>query len=262
MDLDDLRLRINDLDRRLFELLAERADLARQIGEVKRAAGMDVFDSAREQVIIDTLSAGGAGLLAPQALKAILAEVISACRAVQGPLTVAYLGPAYTFSHLAALHRFGSQADYVDCGSVYEVFEAVEKQRVRVGVVPVENSLGGAVTETLDSFLNTRVTIEGELYEAIHQCLLAPDASAPIKRLHTKPEPLAQARRWVREHLPGVGGRPGLGGPGSGRGCGALWPAGPRAGHRGLRQQPHALRGYRSGRARRHERRRPSRHRP
>ncbi len=204
MDLDDLRSRINDLDRRLFDVLAERADLARQIGEIKRASGKDVFDSAREQVVLDALSAEGAGLLSPEALRAILAEVISACRAVQGPLRVAYLGPAYTFSHLAALHRFGSQVEYVDCGSVYEVFEAVEKEQVGVGAVPIENSLGGAVTETLDSFLTTKVTIQGELYEPIHQCLLALDPSAPIRRLHSKPEPLAQARRWVREHLPGV----------------------------------------------------------
>ena len=204
MDLDDLRSRISDLDRRLFDALAERADLARQIGEIKRAAGKDVFDPAREQVILDALSAEGAGLLPPEALHAIFAEVISACRAVQGPLRVAYLGPAYTFSHLAALHRFGSQVEYVDCGSVYEVFEAVEKEQVAVGAVPIENSLGGAVTETLDSFLTTKVTIQGELYEPIHQCLLALDASVPIKRLYTKPEPLAQARRWVREHMPGV----------------------------------------------------------
>jgi chorismate mutase/prephenate dehydratase len=204
MDVDDLRARINDLDRRMFDLLAERADLARQIGELKSAAGKAVFDPSREQVVLDTLAAEGAGLLPPAALRAILAEIISACRAVQGPLRVAYLGPAYTFSHLAAAHRFGSQAEYVDCGSVYEVFEAVEKEQVRVGVVPVENSLGGAITETLDSFLTSQVVIQGELYEPIHQCLLALDPSAPVKRLHTKPEPLAQARRWVRENLPGV----------------------------------------------------------
>lgn len=204
MNLDELRAQIDELDHKLLELLRRRAEVAKQIGELKRAAGQEILDTAREQAHLQSLAQSDTGLLSPQAVRAVFAEIVSACRAVQEPLSVAYLGPPYTFTHLGALRRFGTSANYVDCGSVQEVFEAVEKGAAQVGVVPVENSLGGAVPETLDCFMTTDVSIVGEHYEPIHHCLASLGPMEGIKRLHSHPQVLAQCRRWLRDNLPGV----------------------------------------------------------
>lgn len=204
MNLDDLRSQIDELDNKLLELLRRRAEIAKQIGELKRALGQEILDTAREQAHLQSLAESDTGLLSPQAVRAVFAEIVSACRAVQEPLSVAYLGPPYTFTHLGALRRFGTSARYVDCGSVQEVFEAVEKGLAQVGVVPVENSLGGAVPETLDCFVTSDVNIVGEHYEPIHHCLASRGPMEGIKRLHSHPQVLAQCRRWLRDNLPGV----------------------------------------------------------
>ena len=204
MNLDDLRAQIDELDHKLLELLRRRAEVARQIGELKRSAGQEILDTAREQAHLQSLAQSDTGLLSPEAVRAVFAEIVSACRAVQESLSVAFLGPAYTFTHLGALRRFGTSANYVDCGSVQEVFEAVEKGAAHVGVVPVENSLGGAVPETLDCFVTTDVSIVGEHYEPIHHCLAALGSVEGVKRLHSHPQVLAQCRRWLRDNLPGV----------------------------------------------------------
>lgn len=204
MDLDQLRTSISDIDRRLLDLLRQRAEVAHSIGEVKRANGQAILDSSREQSVLEALTAGDTGLLSREAIRTVFAEIISACRAVQEPLSVAYFGPAYTFTHLGARRRFGSQAEYMDFGSIHEVFDAVEKRAARVGVVPVENSLGGAVPETLDCLVTSDLNIIGDHYEPIHHCLLALDPDAPITRLYSHPQPLAQCRRWIREKLAGI----------------------------------------------------------
>ncbi len=204
MHLDDLRAVIDDLDAKLLDLLRQRAEVVRQIGQCKSEEGRAVLDAAREEVVLRRAAEADAGPLEAQALRAIFAEIISACRALEEPITVAYLGPAYTFTHLAARRRFGSQAAYLDCASVHDVFDAVERGRAGVGVVPIENSLGGAVPETLDHFVTTDLSIIGELYQPIEQCLLANCPLEEITKLQSHPQAYAQCRHWLRENLPGA----------------------------------------------------------
>jgi chorismate mutase/prephenate dehydratase len=204
MELQDLRRQIDELDSQLLQLLRRRAGLVQAIARCKQASGQAAFDAAREEVILRQASAQDVSPLSPAAVRAIFTEIISACRALEAPVRVAYLGPAWTFSHLAALHRFGQQADYVDCASVHDVFEAVERGQASVGVVPVENSLAGAVPETLDCFLTSKLRILGEHYERIEHCLLGRGPLEQVRRLYAQPHAQAQCRRWLREHLAGV----------------------------------------------------------
>jgi chorismate mutase/prephenate dehydratase len=204
MDLSDLRAAIDAIDAELIQLLRRRAEVVKEIGKRKNEAGETVFDAAREEMVLRRASAVDAAPLSTEAVRAIFAEIISACRALEEPVIVAYLGPPYTFTHLAARHRFGSQANYLDCGSVHGVFDAVERGQASVGVVPVENSLSGAVPETLDRLVTTDLKIIGEHYQPIEQCLLGNSSLEEVRKLHTHPQAHAQCQRWLRENLPNV----------------------------------------------------------
>ncbi|MGD9519133.1 MAG: chorismate mutase, partial [Armatimonadota bacterium] len=173
MDLGDLRATIDEIDTELLELLRRRAETVQEVGRRKREQGLPVFDAAREELVLRRACSGAAAPLSAETTRALFAEIISACRALEEPLTVAYLGPAYTFTYLAARHRLGFQPEYLDCPSLQDVFDAVERGRANVGVVPIENSLSGAVPETLDRLVTTDLNVIGEHYEPIEQCLLA-----------------------------------------------------------------------------------------
>lgn len=201
MDIHQLRQLIDDIDAQLVSLIRRRAEAAREIGKQKRGAGKAALDTAREEQILRKVAHSETEPLSAEAMKAIFGEIISACRALEEQVTVAYLGPAYTFTHLAARHRFGAQVNYLDCATVDGVFEAVERGMAGFGVVPVENSLSGAVPETLDRFMSSDLTILGEHYEPIEHCLLATCEVAEVRRLHTHPQARAQCLRWIREHL-------------------------------------------------------------
>src|SRR5438874_1030358 len=139
MDLADWRTRINDLDNQILNLLHRRAEAALQIGNLKRRQGTPSYVPEREAEMLRQLSAQNHGLLTADNLAAIWREVLSACRALEGPLTVAYLGPQATFTHQAALGRFGATVDFRPVRTIADIFDEVERGRAAFGVVPVEN---------------------------------------------------------------------------------------------------------------------------
>ncbi len=205
MNLDDWRSRINELDNQILHLLNQRAEAALRIGDLKRRQDGPSYVPEREAEILARLTSLTAGPLPADAVRAIWGEILSGCRALEGPLTVAYLGPPATFTHQAALRRFGTAATLLPARSIGEVFDEVERQRADVGVVPVENSTEGAVNVTLDRLVESDAVICGELYLDIAQHLLSRAASlAEIKRVVSHPQALAQCRGWLGEHLPGV----------------------------------------------------------
>src|SRR5689334_19695042 len=157
-----LRERIDSLDRELLALLNRRAGLALQVGELKKREGSVVFRPEREAQVIDGLKAVNPGPLKNDSVAPIWREIMSACRALETPTRVAYLGPTGTFSEEAALGFFGSSIVRVPCGSFDEVFRAVTAGAGDFGVVPVENSTEGAVARSLDLFLTTPLSIIGE----------------------------------------------------------------------------------------------------
>lgn len=208
MSLDDLRTHIDDVDAQLVALLNRRAELSLEVGRRKAASSDKVryFAPERERDIFARLEQlHGGGALPKDALRAIFREIISASIALQKPMTVAYWGPPGTFTEMASLQRFGSSSLYHDCRTIADVFGEVERDRADYGVVPVENSTEGVVPYTLDMFHETSLKICAEVYVTIVQNLISHAPSLDkIARLYVGPQPLAQCRRWVDGHLPGV----------------------------------------------------------
>jgi chorismate mutase/prephenate dehydratase len=205
MNLDDWRSRINELDNQILHLLNQRAEAALNIGDLKRRQDAPSYVPEREADILARLTRPNAGPLPVEAVRAVWAEIISACRTLERPLTVVYLGPPATFTHQASLRRFGSAATLTPARSIGDVFDVVERGRADVGVVPVENSTEGAVNVTLDRLVESDALICGELFLDIAQFLLSRAGSlAEIKRVVSHPQALAQCRGWLAEHLPGV----------------------------------------------------------
>ena len=208
-DLLALRQRIDAVDRELLGLLNRRAELALQVGELKKREGSVVFRPEREAQVIDGLKAANAGPLRTDSVAPIWREIMSACRSLETPTRIAYLGPAGTFSELAALGFFGSSIVRVPCASIDEVFRTTTAGAADFGVVPVENSTEGVVARSLDLFLTTPLFIIGEtsLYVR-HNLLRRTDALDGIAAVCAHPQALAQCHGWLSNHLPQVERRP------------------------------------------------------
>ena len=204
MSLDDLRDKIDQLDRQLLDLLLQRARIAQEIGRLKVGENQRVYSPEREAQLLRDLLAGPLSPLDAQAVQNVFREIISACRALQGPLTIAYLGPENTFSHIAAQTHFGHECQFLPLASIPDVFDGVARGHADLGVVPIQNSTEGVVATTLDCFLDTSLRPCAELYVPIHHCLLARGALDEVRQVHSHPQVLAQCRQWLRENLPGV----------------------------------------------------------
>jgi chorismate mutase/prephenate dehydratase len=208
-DLSALRTRIDAVDRELLALLNRRAALALEVGEIKRAEGSPVFRPERERQVIEGLKQDNPGPLLGDAIGPIWLEIMSACRALEQPTRVAYLGPAGTFSEQAAMGYFGSSVQRVPCPSIDEVFRASSAGAADFGVVPVENSTEGVVARSLDLLLQSPLAIVGETSLLVRHNMLRVQPSAQgIAAVLAHPQALAQCQGWLSQHLPGVERRP------------------------------------------------------
>jgi chorismate mutase/prephenate dehydratase len=198
-----LRERIDKVDGELLKLLNQRAQLAQAVGELKKHAGSVVFRPEREAQVIDGLKLKNSGPLQGDSVAPIWREIMSACRALETPTRVAYLGPAGTFSEEAALGYFGSSIVKVPCANFDEVLHQTIAGAADFGVVPVENSTEGVVTRSLDLFLSTPLFIIGETSLVVRHNLLRKDnALAGIEAVCAHPQALAQCHQWLSTHLP------------------------------------------------------------
>lgn len=201
--LDSLREKVMATDRKIVRLLNERADISRAIGRIKAREGLAIYDPEQEATVCDTLAAANAGALPEDALMAIYREILSASRALQSPVTAACLGPEASFSHLAARSHFGASTTILLQKTIYQVFDAVERGKADWGVVPVENSLEGAVNLTLDRLIVTPLKIRGEILLRIGYCLLSAGRdAADIRKVYSHSQALAQCQNWLRINLP------------------------------------------------------------
>ncbi|HXG53387.1 MAG TPA: prephenate dehydratase [candidate division Zixibacteria bacterium] len=200
---DALRKKIDQIDEKLVSLLNVRASLARKIGRTKSLNHQEIYAPAREKEIFRRLGLLNRGPLPDEALRSIYREVISASRALEAPLRVAYLGPEATYSHAAARERFGTSAALVAAPSIDAVFQEVVQERASFGVVPIENSTEGVVGQTLDQLVEADVNICAELFVVIHHCLLSRTGRADrIRRIASHPQALAQCRGWLARRFP------------------------------------------------------------
>jgi chorismate mutase/prephenate dehydratase len=204
-ELARLRAAIDAVDREILAALNQRAQLVKQVGELKRSERTSVYRAARERDLVDALVRSNVGAFPASGIRAVFREIISATRSLEARLRIAYLGPEGTFSHASARAAFGDQAEYVPVAAIGDVITAVERHEADHGVVPVENSTDGIVTQTLDSLLDTRLALCGETVLRIANCLLSQSGRLEdVKRVASHPQPLAQCRHWLDRHLPGI----------------------------------------------------------
>lgn len=202
MTLEELRARIDALDGQIVSLLNERATYAQGIGEIKRSTNAPIYVPEREKAVYDKLSKLNAGPLGDAAIRSIYREVVSAMIALERPISVAFLGPRDTFSHMAALRVFGGSAEYHPLPSFGDIFTEVERGRIDYGILPVESSMGGSVSDTLDRFISSELKIINEVQLHITQNLLATCALDEVTRVYSKDNALLQCRQWLRANLP------------------------------------------------------------
>ncbi|HXF47391.1 MAG TPA: prephenate dehydratase [Burkholderiaceae bacterium] len=203
--LKPLRDAIDEVDRRLVELLNERARLAQEVGRLKRDGAAPVYRPEREAEVLRRVAAINSGPLSEAALLGVYREVISACRALERPLRVAYLGPPGTFSELAMIKQFGSGVEGAPAVNIDEVFRAAETGAADFAVVPVENSTEGAVGRSLDLLLVTPLKILAEVSVPVRHHLLTQSGTLDgITRVVTHPQTFAQCAGWLNRHLPSL----------------------------------------------------------
>jgi chorismate mutase/prephenate dehydratase len=203
--LKPLRDAIDALDARLVELLNERARVAAEVGRIKHEVGAPVFRPEREAEVLRKVASRTSGPLGESALANIFREVMSACRAIERELTVAYLGPPGTFSETAMQRQFGMGVQGLPCATLDEVFRATEAGGVDFGIVPVENSSEGAVSRTLDLLLATPLHVLGEVSVPVHHNLLTRSGTmAGVTRICAHSQALAQCTGWLTQHWPTI----------------------------------------------------------
>lgn len=204
-EMESLRAGIDEVDEKIVRLLDQRARLARRIGEIKQENGLEAYAPARERAVLDRVTSLGAGDFPMRGLQAVFREIISGSISLEARLKVAYLGPESTFTHEAALRSFGASVELEPQTTVAEVFTRVERGEAEHGIVPVENSMEGAVTHTLDELMNSPLKICGEVYLPVSQNLISSEPALDrIRVVCSHPMALSQAAAWLRHHLPGA----------------------------------------------------------
>jgi len=202
--LQDIRRRIDAVDARLVALLNRRARLALEVGRLKARKGGSVYVPHRESEVLRRVASLNRGPLPGDALRAIYREIMSGAIGLERGLSIAYLGPPATFTHQAALRKFGSSVQYSSLRSITDVFAAVEKGSCDYGVVPIENSTEGAVTHTLDMFIDSDLKICSEVVLPISHHLLSRSPRSKIRTIYSKAEVFGQCRNWLRTEMPGA----------------------------------------------------------
>jgi len=197
MSLDDLRKKIDDLDHRLVHLLNERAQVVVEIGKLKDKTARPVYAPDREKEVLDKITNANKGPLPNKCLAAIWRELMSGSFVLERPLRIGYLGPQGSFSHTAAMLKFGQSVEYEPVTNITSIFEEVSKGHCNLGLAPVENTMGGGVIETLDALIDSDVKICAEILMAIHHNLLANCSLEDIEKIYSKPEVFAQCRGWL-----------------------------------------------------------------
>lgn len=197
----ELRLAIERVDRELLANLNARAQLALAL-QASEKAGLPAFRPDRDDATIETALAHNEGPLTADSVRAIFREILSGSRQLTKPLRVAFLGPFYTYSHLATLHRFGESVELVPVGSIAAVFEEVNRQQADYGLVPIENSTDGRIADTLDTFTRLRVRICGEVQLRIRHALMSRSPRSEVVEVYSKAQPFSQCRNWLAKHLP------------------------------------------------------------
>jgi chorismate mutase/prephenate dehydratase len=202
MDLTHLRNKIDVLDARIIELLNDRAAITLSIGKEKIKNKKPIYAPDREQDVLKRIKSLNSGPIKNDAVEAIYREIMSASLNLEKPLRIAYMGPEATFSHLASLKKFGSSVGHVACDNVAEVFSRVEGGDCDYGVVPIENSIEGVVTHTMDLLVESDLKICSQVLLDVTHHLMSKGNLAQIKEVYSHPQVLGQCRGWLMKNMP------------------------------------------------------------
>jgi chorismate mutase / prephenate dehydratase len=204
VSLEELRKRIDSIDMQLVKLLNERAEVVVQVGQFKNKNSGAIYAPAREKQVFEKIAKANQGPLPTKCLKAIWRELMSGSFYLEKPLRIGYLGPNGSFSHTAAILKFGQCVEYEPLTDIGSIFDEVDKGHCDLGVVPIENSTGGGVIETLDALIDSNVKVRAEVLMAIHHNLLANCGADEVIKIYSKPEVFAQCHRWLSSTFKGV----------------------------------------------------------
>ncbi len=204
MNIPEHRKAIDKLDSQIVKLLNERTRHVLAIGEIKRKAGEEIYAPHREKAVLKRIARLNQGPMTNESLHAVYREVMSSALSLEKSMQVAYLGPEATFTHQAAIRRFGSSLRYSSQKTIADVFTEVVKNRAEYGVVPVENSTEGVVTHTLDMFVDSDLKIVAQIVLPVQHCLLSNGTRPQITKLFAHPQALGQCRVWLQNNLPRV----------------------------------------------------------
>jgi chorismate mutase/prephenate dehydratase len=202
MPLDDIRKKIDSLDQNLIDLLAQRSELVHEVGVIKKEEGLQIYAPEREDALLKRLEKMNQGRLPEKSIRAIYREIMSAALALEDNLTVAYLGPKGTWTHQAAIKKFGHSITYLAQPNFADVFDQVARRKAHYGVVPIENSTEGAISHTLDLFVDSPLQICAQVLLRIENGLMASIPREEIKTLYSHPQVFGQCRNWILRHFP------------------------------------------------------------
>jgi len=197
MSLEELRNRIDELDDKIVKLLNERARVVVEIGKLKSKSGGQIYAPDREKEVLEKIAKANEGPLPDKCLAAIWREMMSGSFVLERRLRIGYLGPSGSFSHTAAMLKFGQSVEYEPLADIRSIFDEVSKGHCDLGLVPIENTTGGGVIETLDALIDSDVRVCSEVLMTIHHNLLANCSLEQIEKIYSKPEVFAQCRNWL-----------------------------------------------------------------
>jgi len=197
-----LESQVTALDRQLLKLIQDRAKLVQKMAKHKQSAAELHLAASLDEQALSSLVERSRGPLPRRSVRAIFGELTSGCRSLVRELRIAFLGPEYSYSHLAAMHRFGQTVEFVPVASIPAVFEEVNRGHSDFGIVPVENSTDGRIADTLDMFTRLPVRICGEVEIEIHHTLLGKCPRTEVREVYSRPQALSQCRNWLAKHLP------------------------------------------------------------
>ncbi len=202
MPLNDIRIKIDSIDRQLLDLLAQRAECVHVVGEIKKEEGLQIYAPEREEALLKSLVEKSNGKLPEKSIRAIYREIMSMALALEDDLKIAYLGPEGTWTHQAAIKKFGHSVEYSSQANFAEVFDQVARRKADYGVVPIENSTEGAVSHTLDLFVDSSLKICAQILLRIENGLMASIPREDIKTLYSHPQVFGQCRTWILQNFP------------------------------------------------------------
>src|SRR5262245_52542561 len=192
---------IQRADREMLRLLSDRARAAQKVAKIRQQDGQPLYDLAEEQEGLTDLLTQNKGPLTETAVRSVYREILGATRSLVKPIRVAYLGPRYSYSHLAAIDRFGDGPDLTPVATIKAVFESLHFNQTDFGIVPIENSTDGRIVDTLDMFARLPTRITGEVELPIHHHLLGKGSRGEVSEVYSKPQALSQCREWLAKNL-------------------------------------------------------------